>query len=73
MHFETKFGDDIMAAAKKERINQLTGSNQNSVLQLLRAYLKRKEDDENLKKDYNNLLNLSKRITVLKYLQKLDC
>lgn len=62
--------DEIMTHAWQERINQLTGSNQNSVLQLLQAYLNNKENDALLMKDKDNLLSLAKRIAVLKYFQQ---
>lgn len=61
--------EEIMQHARQERINQLTGSNQNSVLQLLQAYQSNKENDVLMMKDYSNLTNLAKRIAVLKHFQ----
>lgn len=62
--------DEIMQHAWKERINQLTGSNQNSILQLLQAYQENKENDPLLLKDQDNLSSLAKRIRVLKHFQQ---
>ncbi len=62
--------DEIMQHAWQERINQLTGSNQNSILQLLQAYQENKENDPLLLKDQDNLISLAKRITVLKHFQQ---
>ena len=65
-----ELSDEIMQHAWKERINQLTGSNQNSILQLLQAYQENKENEPLLLKDQENLIFLAKRITVLKYFQQ---
>lgn len=62
--------DGIMQHAWHERINQLTGSNQNSILQLLHAYIDNKEFDALLIKDKDNLISLAKRIAVLKHFQQ---
>ncbi|MEO7264431.1 MAG: hypothetical protein ABIW38_05930, partial [Ferruginibacter sp.] len=62
--------DEIMQHAWLQRINQLTGSNQYSVLQLLQAYQDNKENDGLLLKDRDNLISLAKRITVLKHFQQ---
>ena len=73
-HFEElnlKLTDDILTFAKKERINQLTGSNQNSILRLLNAYLDNKENDPFLAKDQHNLLLFGKRIAVLAHFNHL--
>ncbi len=59
--------DEIMQHAWQERISQLTGSNQNSILQLLQAYQDNKENDAMLLKDRDNLIALAKRIAVLKH------
>ncbi len=55
---------EIMELARLERMNQLTGSNQNSILQLLQAYLNNRENDPVLLKDKANLIILAKRIGV---------
>jgi ABC-type dipeptide/oligopeptide/nickel transport system ATPase subunit len=62
--------DEIMQHAWQERISQLTGSNQNSILQLLQAYQDNRESDALLLKDKENLLSLAKRISVLKHFQQ---
>ncbi len=55
----------IMDQAKEERINQLTGSNQNSILQLLRAYQTNNENNDLLQKDKPNFEALAKKIAVI--------
>ena len=62
--------DEIMQYAWKERINQLTGSNQNSILQLLQAYQDNKENDPLLLTDRDNLISLAKRIAVLNHFKQ---
>lgn len=56
---------EIMELATQERINQLTGSNQNSVLQLLRAYVDNRNADALVNNDKGILLELAKKIAVL--------
>lgn len=58
-----------MQEAWKERINQLTGTNQHSLNQIWDAYLKGDENNELIQKDKPNLINLGKRIAVLKHFQ----
>ncbi len=72
-HFQQlqlKLTEPIMQEAWKERINQLTGTNQHSLNQLWDAYLKGNKENELIKKDGSNLINLAKRIAVLKHFQK---
>ncbi|MGB4843792.1 MAG: hypothetical protein WBP16_04955, partial [Ferruginibacter sp.] len=67
-HFDQlqlQLDDAVMLAARKERINQLTGSNQNAVLQLLQAYQTNKENDPLLIKDQETLNALARRIAVI--------
>lgn len=59
----------IMQYARKERINQLTGSNQNSILQLMQAYLANNKNDALLLMDKTNLISLAKKIAVLNHFQ----
>lgn len=54
-----------MAAARLERINQLTGSNQSSILKLLQAYESKNENEPLIIKDKPNLLLLARRMAVL--------
>lgn len=72
-HFDElklKLTDQIIQEALKERINQLTGTNQHSLNQLWDAYLHGDEKNELLIKDKSNLINLAKRIAVLKHFQQ---
>lgn len=62
--------ETIMQDAWKERINQLSGTNQHSLNQLWDAYLHGDEKNELLIKDKSNLINLAKRIAVMKHFQK---
>ena len=62
--------DEVKTIAWQERISQLTGSNQNSILQLLQAYMSGNETNEIIVKDKNNLISLAKRIAVLKHFQQ---
>lgn len=58
---------ELLEYARQQRINQLTGSNQNSILQLLFAYQDNKENDRLMIKDKDNLLLLAKRIAIVTY------
>ena len=67
-HFtELKLGlsNEVLMHARQERINQLTGSNQNAILQLLQAYQTNKENDPLLIKDQETLNALARRIAVI--------
>lgn len=59
--------EPIMQEAWNERINQLTGTNQHSLNQIWDAYLQGNENNELIQKDKPNLINLAKRIAVLKH------
>jgi hypothetical protein len=61
--------ETIMQDAWKERINQLTGTNQHSINQLWDAYLGGNKENQLVQKDQPNLINLAKRIAVLKHFQ----
>ncbi len=63
--------NETIAYARQQRIKQLTGSNQNSILQLLYAYEDNKQTDALLIKDKDNLLLLAKRITILTHFNEL--
>ena len=60
---------DIMQYALKERINQLTGTNQFSLSQLWNAYLQGNQKNELLVKDKPILIALAQRIAVLNHFQ----
>ena len=53
----------------KERINQLTGTNQFSLSQLWNAYLQGNQNNELLVKDKPILIALAQRIAVLNHFQ----
>jgi len=56
-----------MTEARKERINQVSGTNQFSLNELWKAYLTSDPQNELLKKDEPNLIALAKRMAVLKH------
>ena len=64
--------ETIIQEAWNARVNQLTGTNQHSLNQLWDAYLKGNENNELIQKDKPNLINLAKRIAVLKHFQQRD-
>ena len=61
--------DEIMQYGLKERINQLTGTNQFSLSQLWNAYLQGNQNNELLVKDKPILIALAQRIAVLNHFQ----
>lgn len=61
--------NELLEYARQQRINQLTGSNQNSTLQLLYAYEDKKENDLLLIKDKDTLILLAKRIAIINHFQ----
>lgn len=61
--------EETMQQAWQERINQLSGTNQHSLNQIWDAYLQGNENNELVVKDKPNLLDLAKRIAVLKHFQ----
>ncbi len=62
--------EEIMQKAWSERINQLSGTNQHSLNQLWDAYLGGNKENQLVQKDQPNLINLAKRIAVMKHFQK---
>jgi len=64
-----KLTKETMQQAWHERINQLSGTNQHSLNQVWDAYLQGNENNELVAKDKPNLLDLAKRIAVLKHFQ----
>lgn len=56
---------EIIELARQERISQLTGSNQNSVLLLLKAYLEFNPGDKLILEDNSHLLEIASRIAVI--------
>ncbi len=63
--------DEIMQQAWKERINQVSGTNQHSIIELWKAYLTGDPNQQLLQKDRPNLIALAKRIAVINYLHHL--
>lgn len=63
--------EELMQAARTERINQVSGTNQHSLSQLWDAYLQGKEDNILLTRDKPNLINLAMRIAVFKHFRQL--
>jgi len=61
----------VLSHAWQQRINQLTGSNQRPILQLLQAYQDNRENDPLLITDKDNLISLAKRIAILNHFQQL--
>ncbi|HVT84287.1 MAG TPA: hypothetical protein VHD35_03750 [Chitinophagaceae bacterium] len=59
--------DEIMQQAWQERVSQLTGTNQHSIIQLWKAYLTGNSNHELVLKDKPNLIALANRIAVLKH------
>lgn len=73
-HFEQlklQLSDEVMQQAWKERINQVSGTNQHSLNQLWQAYLTGDPNNELAKKDQPNLITLAKRLAVIKQFQQL--
>ena len=63
--------DEITQQAQQERISQLTGTNQHSIIELWKAYLTSDPSNELVIKDKPNLIALAKRIAVLKHFYSL--
>ena len=69
-HFDElklKLTDQIMQQALKERINQVSGTNNHSLNQLWQAYLSNNREDQLLQIDKPNLIALAKRFAVINY------
>ena len=63
--------DDTLQNARSERINQVSGTNQQSLNDLWQAYLKNDSANELLLKDKPILIALAKRIAVIKHFHNL--
>ncbi|HMU46129.1 MAG TPA: hypothetical protein PKC72_07165 [Chitinophagaceae bacterium] len=69
-HFEQlklELTNEILQQAWNRRIDQVSGTNQHSLIQLWQAYLTGNPDDVLLLKDKPNLTNLAKRIAVINH------
>jgi hypothetical protein len=62
--------EEILNLAKQRRINQLSGSNERSELDLLHAYTSN-ENHQLLAKDRSNLISLAKRLATLHHFETL--
>jgi hypothetical protein len=63
--------DETMEHARQERINQVSGTNQHSLIQLWQAYLTGDPNNELVQKDKPNLISLAKRIAVINHFNNL--
>lgn len=69
-HLLLEITDAVKQEAFGRRLNQLSGSNEASEIQLWTAYMNEKWDDGCVLKDQTNLTALAKKLSVLKYFQK---
>lgn len=70
-HLKLSINDEIMQQAWQERINQVSGTNQHSLIELWKAYLTGDPNHQLLQKDKPNLISLAKRIAVINYFHRL--
>jgi hypothetical protein len=63
--------DEILNTAWKQRINQLTGSTQNFLEELHKAYLTYNPENELVKRDRPKFISLAKRLAVLSHFHSL--
>jgi hypothetical protein len=70
-HLKLEITEAIKQEAIQRRINQLSGSNEASTLNLWKAYMKEDPVDQLLIDDEPNLIALAKRLAVSKHFQKL--
>ena len=63
--------EETLQNARSERINQVSGTNQHSLIQLWQAYLTGDPNNELVLQDKPNLIALAKRIAVIKHLHNL--
>lgn len=62
---------ETLQQAWQERINQVSGTNQHSLIELWKAYLTNDPDNPLVRKDQPNLIALAKRISVLNHFHTL--
>lgn len=68
---QLQLSDTILQEAKERRMNQLSGSNENSETKLWQAYMTGNNNHELTVKDQPNLIIMAKRLAVIKHFQKL--
>lgn len=67
VELKLKLSDQIFEEALKERINQVSGTNNHSLNQLWQAYLSNNPEHQLLQKDKPNLIALAKRWAVINH------
>ncbi len=70
-HLQLQLTAQLLQQAKQERIAQVTGTNQNSLIQLWEAYLKGEESSPLLQKDKPNIIAIAQRMAVINHFQTL--
>jgi hypothetical protein len=73
-HFDQltiELSDEIMQKAWQQRISQVSGTNQHSLIEIWKAYLSNDPENELLKRDRPNLILVAKKIAVLNHFQTL--
>jgi hypothetical protein len=68
---ELRLMPEILSQARQERIQQVTGTNQHSIIELWKAYLAEDDNNDLIQKDKPNVEALAKRIAVLNHFQQL--
>jgi hypothetical protein len=63
--------DGVINQAKQERISQVTGTNQYSIIELWKAYLADDPNNELILNDKPNVIAIAKRLAVLNHFQTL--
>ncbi len=70
-HLKLSLTDEAMQQAWKERINQVSGTNQHSLIEIWKAYLTGDPNNELVKRDHPNLIALAKRLSVINHFHNL--
>ncbi len=70
-HLQLQLNEQLLAQAKQERIAQVTGTNQNSLIQLWDAYLTANEAHPLIQKDKPTIIAIAKRMAVINHFQAL--
>ncbi len=71
LQLKLELNEETIQQAWKERINQVSGTNQHSMDQLWQAYLTGDSNNELIKRDNHNLIALAKRIAVINHFHNL--
>lgn len=70
-YLQLELTESVLAEAKKERIAQVTGTNQNSLTQIWNAYLSGDETSILIQRDRANLILIAKRLAVIRHFMNL--